>query len=147
MTTSKVSLLDTNVLVYAADENSPFFERSRSLLERGLAGESALCVSLQNLSEFFAIVTDEKRVDNPRTQEEALEEVKKYLQSGRIGKIYQESATGEVMLDLMKRYPIKRQEIFDLQLVATMLSNQISRIYTFNRDDFLKFTELEVLEP
>jgi hypothetical protein len=85
-------------------------------------------------------------VDNPRTQEEALEEVKKYLQSGRIGKIYQESATGEVMLDLMKRYPIKRQEIFDLQLVATMLSNQVSRIYTFNRDDFLKFTELEVLE-
>ena len=51
------------------------------------------------------------------------------------------------MLDLMKRYPIKRQEIFDLQLVATMLSNQVSRIYTFNRDDFLKFTELEVLEP
>lgn len=43
-------------------------------------------------------------MDNPRTQEEALEEVKKYLQSGRIGKIYQESATGEVMLDLMKRY-------------------------------------------
>jgi len=39
--------------------------------------------------EFFAIVTDGKRVDNPRSQEEALEEVKKYLQSGRIGKIYQ----------------------------------------------------------
>jgi hypothetical protein len=76
-----------------------------------------------------------------------LKEVKKYLQSGRIGKIYQEPDTGEVMLDLMGRYPIKRQEIFDLQLVATMLSNQVSRIYTYNRDDFLKFTELEVLEP
>jgi predicted nucleic acid-binding protein len=147
MTTSKASLLDTNVLVYAADVNSPFFERSRSLLERALAGESDLCVSLQNLSEFFAIVTDRKRVDNPRTQEEALEELKKYLQSERIGKIYQDSATGEVMLDLMKRYPIKRQEIFDLQLVATMLSNRVNRIYTFNRDDFLKFSEIEVLEP
>lgn len=147
MITSKTSLLDTNVLVYAADESSPFFDRSRNLLERGLAGESDLCVSLQNLSEFFAIVTDSKRVANPRSQEEALEEVKKYLQSGRIGKIYQGPATGEAMLDLMQRYPIKRQEIFDLQLVATMLSNQVSRIYTYNRDDFLKFTELEVLEP
>jgi predicted nucleic acid-binding protein len=41
---------------------------------------------------------------------------------------------------------VKQMEIFDLQLVATMISNQVKQIYTVNRDDFVKFTEIEVLE-
>jgi hypothetical protein len=40
-----------------------------------------------------------------------------------------------------------KQEIFDLQLVATMLSNNVSRLYTYNKDDFIKFKEIEVLTP
>jgi hypothetical protein len=51
-----------------------------------------------------------------------------------------------ITLDLLKRYPVKQMEIFDLQLVATMISNQVKQIYTVNRDDFVKFTEIEVLE-
>jgi predicted nucleic acid-binding protein len=147
MTTSKVCLLDTNVLVYAADKNSPFFESSRKLIESGFAGKIDLCISPQTISEFFAVITDSKRVDNPRTQEEALTEIKKYLQSKRIRKIYPGPETSNTMVDLLERYPVKKQEIFDLQLVATMLSNRVKRIFTFNREDFLKFADIEVVEP
>ncbi len=147
MTTSKVSLLDTNVLVYAADKNSPFFEKSRKLIERGLAGEIDLCISLQSISEFFAVITDPKRVDNPRTQEEAVTEIKKYLRSRMIRKIYPGPETSEAMVDLLERYLVKKQEIFDLQLVATMLSNQVKQIFTFNKEDFLKISDIEVMEP
>jgi predicted nucleic acid-binding protein len=147
MTTSKVCLLDTNVLVYAADKNSPFFESSRKLIESGFAGKIDLCISPQTISEFFAVITDSKRVDNPRTQEEALTEIKKYLQSKRIRKIYPGPETSNTMVDLLERYPVKKQEIFDLQLVATMLSNRVKRIFTFNREDFLKFADIEVMEP
>jgi predicted nucleic acid-binding protein len=38
-------------------------------------------------------------------------------------------------------------EIFDMQLVATMLSHGVSRIYTYNINDFKKYTEIEVPEP
>lgn len=147
MTTSKVCLLDTNVLVYAADKNSPFFEGSRKLIESGFAGEIDLCISPQTISEFFAVITDSKRVENPRTQKEAITEIKKYLQSKRIRKIYPGPETSNTMVDLLERYPVKKQEIFDLQLVATMLSNRVKRIFTFNREDFLKFADIEVVEP
>ena len=50
-------------------------------------------------------------------------------------------------LALLKQYDIRKQEIFDLQLVSTILSNNINRIYTYNREHFLKFSELEVLIP
>lgn len=147
MITSDASFLDTNVLIYAADENSPFFGRSRNLLDKGLAGKLDLCISLQTMSEFFAVITDPKRVEKPRTQVEALTEMKKYFHSQRIRKIYPEPATSAIMLELLERYPVKKQEIFDLQLVAVMLSNKVKRIYTFNRNDFEKFTEIEVVEP
>jgi predicted nucleic acid-binding protein len=42
---------------------------------------------------------------------------------------------------------ISLQEIFDLQLLATMLSNNITRLYTYNQQDFSKFKEIEALIP
>ena len=53
----------------------------------------------------------------------------------------------EGILDLLKKYKVTKQEIFDLQLVATMLSNNVTRLYTYNKDDFIKFKEIEVLSP
>jgi len=147
MTTSKISLLDTNVLVYASDETSPFYQSSKMLREKGLKGKIPLCVSPQILTEFFAIITDPKRVNNPRTRQEALLEIEKYFHSKNILKIYSNSEIIEKVLDLLRRYEITRQEVFDLQLVATMLSNSITRIYTYNTKDFSKFNEIEVLTP
>jgi hypothetical protein len=40
------------------------------------------------LNEFFAIVTDPRRVGNPRTQKEALVEVEKYFRSQNIATIH-----------------------------------------------------------
>jgi predicted nucleic acid-binding protein len=81
------------------------------------------------------------------SQEEAIAEIEKYLGEEHLLKLYPGPDIIETMLDLLRRYEIKRQEIFDLQLVATMLSNNIKRIYTFNQEHFEKFTELEALEP
>jgi len=69
MTTSEISLLDTNVLVYAADVTSPFHQDSRDLRDRGIKGEISLWVFPQIFYEFFAIVTDPRRVQNPRSQQ------------------------------------------------------------------------------
>jgi predicted nucleic acid-binding protein len=38
-------------------------------------------------------------------------------------------------------------DVFDLQLAATMLANDVPRIYTFNREDFEVFPELAVVTP
>ena len=51
------------------------------------------------------------------------------------------------MIALLKTYEVAKQEVFDLQLAATMLSNNVTRIYTYNQNDFSKFKELEVLTP
>jgi predicted nucleic acid-binding protein len=48
---------------------------------------------------------------------------------------------------LLQRRPVTGANIFDLQIVATMQANGINRIYTFNSDDFIVFSELVVSIP
>ncbi len=147
MITSDTGLLDTNVLIYAADEKSPFHSASTTLRDRGLKGEISLCVTPQVLMEFFAIVTDPKRVAKARDRVDALREVEKYVRAKNVSVIYSQPQTFDQSLELLKEYPLTGQAIFDLQLVATMLSNGVRRIYTYNQADFAKYREVEVLSP
>lgn len=51
------------------------------------------------------------------------------------------------LLNLIRKYPVTQQKVFDLQLVATMLGNGVDRIDTYNRSDFEQIDELEVVVP
>ncbi|RLG32306.1 hypothetical protein DRN97_07675 [Methanosarcinales archaeon] len=77
MTISKaeIALLDTNVLVYGADESSPFHKDPKNIRDNALLGNVEICICPQVLMEFFAILTDPRRVKNPREPEEVTEEI------------------------------------------------------------------------
>lgn len=145
--TSEIALLDTNVLVYAANDNSPFHKAAVALRDKGLRGELSLCITPQVLNEFYANVTNPKQIDSPFTQAEARLEMEKYFHSRRILKIHPQPDTPLIVLDYLKKYNIVRQEIYDLQIVATMISNGVKHIYTYNTNDFSKYPDIEVLTP
>jgi hypothetical protein len=50
-------------------------------------------------------------------------------------------------MSLVQRHPVMGRDVFDLQIVATMLTNGINRIYTFNSADLNVFPELVVVTP
>jgi predicted nucleic acid-binding protein len=139
-TSNDRALVDTNVLVYAADTSSSFHEHSRQLRDRGFQGEIPLVITLQVLMEFFAVITSPRRVTTPRSSDEARVEVEKYVRANDILKIYPDRAALEQTLDLLQQHPhVTRQDIFDLFLVATMMANGVTRIYTYNQQRFAQF--------
>jgi hypothetical protein len=140
-------LLDTNVLIYASDINSSFHIASKSIRDKGIRGEVLLCITPQVLLEFFAVVTSQKRTANPIESFQALDEIEKYLKADKITTIYPNENTFLKLIELERKYCVKGQEIFDLQLIATMLSNNVKTIYTFNTDHFSKIDEIESLTP
>ena len=145
MSESNIAVIDTNVLVYAADESSEFHEASRALRDDEAV---ALAVTPQILMEFYAIITDPRRVASPRSGEEARAEIEKYANSSHIMTLHPTPGVLSQVLTLLASYPqVTRQNIFDLFIVATMLGNGVNRIYTFNESDFALFTEIEVLRP
>jgi hypothetical protein len=50
-------------------------------------------------------------------------------------------------MSLLRRCPVTGGDVFDLQIVATMLASDVSRIYTFNNAEFEMFSELAVISP
>ena len=148
MTTSdKTCFLDTNILVYAADITSPFHAACKKLREQGMTGDISLCVSPQVLFEFFAVITSSKRVTQPVKPQQAIKEMTKYLKVNYIMKIYPKSNVIEKTVELCQKHKIKSQEIFDVQIVTTMLSNGITKIYTYDTSHFSRFEEIEILTP
>jgi predicted nucleic acid-binding protein len=148
MTISELALLDTNILVYAADELSEFYVPAKQIRDRGMQGDILVAVSPQILFAFFAVITNPRRVTQPRSPQEAREEMEKYFRAATIRKIYPGDDIVERMLTLLQQHPqIARQDIFDCTLVATMQTNGVTRIYTYNRQHFIPFPDIEVLTP
>ena len=87
-TSERIGLVDTNILVYRADQDSAFHLPSVNLINSGLRGDVSLCLASQNLTEFYAVMTNPKRVTNPITPVDASVEIEGYLQSQNIRKIY-----------------------------------------------------------
>lgn len=140
-----LALIDANILIYAEQGKSPHYAASKALRDQALSGEIPVCISPQILNEFFAVVTNPHRVDEPLTAREAIDQVRKYYQAKRLIKIYPGPTIIERELALLETHPVTGPDIHDLHLVATMLENGITRIYTFNVRDFAPFSEIEVL--
>lgn len=144
---NELVLVDSNILVYAFFRQCEHHERCRALLGQSQAGQVELCVASQNLAEFFAIVTNPRRVAVSRTPSEALDAIERLLAMPGMTLLPTPNDVVFRWIALMRRHSVARGGVFDLQLVATMLGNGIRKIYTLNRADFEPFDEIEVLSP
>ena len=146
-TSIEPGIVDANVLIYALDAEAPQHAACRALLEaaQDQAPASILYVSPQILCEFYSFVTNARRVLKPRSATDALTAISDLLGFLRVLSV--PAAAIDEVRALLYRRPVIGGDIFDLQIVATMKLNHISRIYTFNTDDFSSFSEIEVLTP
>lgn len=143
----ELALVDTNVLVYAFHREAEHHTASRALLDQAQNGQRALCITAQVLAEFYAIVTDGRRVAVPRQPEEALTAIAGILAMPGVRLLPVPVDIVTRWTALVRQHPVTGGAVFDAQLAATMLGNGIPRIYTFDRSHFERFAELEVLTP
>jgi toxin-antitoxin system PIN domain toxin len=146
-TSADLALVDTNVLVYALFPDAPQHAAARALLGRAQEGDARLCISLTVVSEFLSVVTDPRRVTSPRSPEDAAQAVESILGLPGMMLIPVPVDVVERVLDLVRRYRVTGSALFDFQIMATMLGNGLTRVYTYNRSDFEKVGEIEVLTP
>ena len=138
-------VVDTNVLVYALDADAPQHAAARALLQTGRDPANTLYVTPQILGEFYAIVTNPRRVAKPRPAAEAIAVITDLLAYVHVLPVPARAI--DDWLDLLRRHPVTGGDVFDLQIAATMQANRVQRIYTFNTADFGVFSELAVLTP
>jgi predicted nucleic acid-binding protein len=139
-------LIDTNILVYAYNEDVEFHEEALRILENALNKTINAAIADKSLFEFFAIITDSRRVENPITVDEAIEIIN-FLVDSNIKIVYSSPFSFLKTLELIKKYKIKKQEIFDINLVALMIQNKIDTIITADDKHFKNRKEINVINP
>lgn len=140
-------LVDTNVLVYALNDDAPQHVASRQIMERAERGEVKLCVTSQTLTEFFSIVTSPRRVKIIRTPIEAVQAIESILARPGMTHLTLTPEMTNRWLEFVRRTPVRGADVFDLQLAATALANGVTKIYTFNTTDFERIDGIEVIVP
>ncbi|MBN1162790.1 type II toxin-antitoxin system VapC family toxin [Patescibacteria group bacterium] len=134
-------LVDTDLLVYAInDSNELYNKKSRDFINDNV---EYLVISDQNINEALRILTHpvfKKRL----TVTKALNAVKKI--TDECTQIVPNISTRDTFYKLVKKYCIDSNRIYDAYLVATMLTNGVHLIATFDKKGFSCFDEVQIME-
>ncbi len=140
-------VVDTNILVYAADEDSPFHARCFEVLEEWRSQASAWYSTWGIVYEFLRVTTHPRIFRKPWSASRAWNFIEAVLASPSLGILIPTERHAEVIADVMKEIPhLSGNLMYELQTAVLMREHGIKRIYT--RDtDFHRFHFLEPIDP
>jgi toxin-antitoxin system PIN domain toxin len=142
-----VFVVDTNVLVYAADEDASAYSRCRQIVEESRKQHSAWYTTWSILYEFLRVITHPRVLRNPWTLGQAWNFVDSILASPGLGVLVETERHAAVADQVLRDLPhLQGNLLHDAHTAVLMLEHGIRRICT--RDaDFHRFPFLEVVDP
>lgn len=140
-------VVDTNVLIYAADGDSPHFRRCRELVERWRAQQAVWFTTWPIVYEFLRVVTHPRVMRRPWTAVEAWAFVDALLDSPGLEVLTPGGRHRAIAAGLLADVPALAGNILhDAHTAVLMREHGVSRIVT--RDtDFFRFTFLKPIDP
>ncbi len=140
-------VVDTNILVYAGDADSPFHVVSHDWLERQRARADAWYTTWAILYEFLRVTTHPRVMRRPWSAPEAWGFVSALLASPGLGVLVPTQRHAQVAEQVIAELPhLAGNVLHDAHTAVLMREHGIRRICT--RDvDFHRFSFLEVVDP
>ena len=139
-------LVDSNILLRSVQPAHPQFPIASAALADLLRRNVDLCVARQNLVEFWVVATRPLANNglemNPATVAGEIRELRTVfrLLEGMPG-------VADTWERLVGKHLVSGKQAHDANLVATMLVHGVTRILTFNGDDFRRYASVEVIAP
>lgn len=130
---SKV-LLDTNILIYALDKSCTAHVQCLSLLQDP---QLEFYITTKNISEYFAVCS---KLNFDFSSVEIF--YRSICQNTTI--LFPDSNSLSVFESLMAKYRPRGNRVFDFEIIAVALANQIFEIATMNVADFSNVSEIRL---
>jgi toxin-antitoxin system PIN domain toxin len=142
-----VFVVDTNIFVYAADEDSPAHQRCSEVLQTWREQVSAWYTTWGILYEFLRITTHPRVLRRPWHIKQAWSFVEALLASPGLEILVETDRHTEVAEQVLKETPhLAGNILHDTHTATLMREHGVRRICT--RDtDFHRFAFLEVIDP
>ena len=140
-------VVDTNVLVYAANAAVPEHARCCALIEELRQGTRPWCLTWGILYEFLRVSTHPRVFAEPWSSPVAWLFVEALLASPGIAILVETERHAAFVGQILRESPsIAGNLIHDVHTVALMLEHGVRRIYTQD-NDFHRFSGVEIVDP
>jgi predicted nucleic acid-binding protein len=137
--------VDTNVLVFAANQFSPWHTAAVARLQGARQDKISLMVNPQVVREFIAAASRPAPGAPPPPSDPILENVRR-IRAGFV-LLDEHAATIDRLVELLKVVPTQGKQVHDANIVATMLTYGVSTLLTHNTVDFARFSALIRIVP
>jgi len=141
-----VIAVDTNVLVYAHREDSPWHDAAYACVRELAQGRDSWAIPWPCLHEFLAIVTHPRIYEPPTPLEKALDQVKAWLESPSLVLLSEAEDHWQHLESLLRSARARGPKIHDARVAALCVANEIAELLTADRD-FSHFPRLRTRNP
>ena len=140
-------VVDTNILLYAADKNAPEHKVCRNLLEKWRGQTPVWYITWGIIYEFLRVVTHPRVFRNPWNINEAWKFIGALLASPSLHILAETDRHSETIREFLKDAPhVRGNLVFDMHTAILMKEHGVNKIYT--RDaDFHRFSFIQVIDP
>jgi len=141
----KIIFVDTNILIYSNYSDSILKNQSRNKLQYFFQNNYDIWISRQIIREFLVYAT---RYNFEKDKIEISKLITSIFSNFEQYKIAEDSINSTNMLKkIIEKFDLSGKKIHDANIVATMLSNNISKLLTHNVKDFERFGNLIQIIP
>lgn len=138
--------VDTNVLVYAHREDSPFHDAALARVTELAADTSPWAIPWPCVHEFYAVATHPRVYAPPSTPSQAIAQVEAWLESPSLVLLAESQAHWSTLKDLVSRARVQGPLVHDARVAALCLQHGVKTLWTADRD-FARFAPLHVVNP
>jgi toxin-antitoxin system PIN domain toxin len=138
--------LDTNILVYAHREDSPFHEAALARIVELAEGSAPWAIPWPCLHEFLAIVTHPRIFVPPTPLPRALSQVDAWIESPTLALLTESGQHWATLRPLVAAALVRGPQVHDARIAALCLQHQVSELWSADRD-FGRFPALAVVNP
>jgi len=141
-----VIALDTNLLVYAHREDSPWHEAAKTRVVELAEGNPSWAIPWPCLHEFLAIITHPRIFKTPTPVAVALDAVDALLAAPRLVLLSETEGYWTTLRRLVDAGRVAGPVVHDARIAALCLSHGVSVLWSADRD-FSRFPDLAVRNP
>jgi toxin-antitoxin system PIN domain toxin len=138
--------LDTNILVYARREETPFHRQAYKLLKELASGESPWALPWPCVYEFLRIVTHRRVFDPPTPLEDAVEDLESLFQSPSLVLLGEGPTHPSHLSRVVRAGHASGNLAHDAHIAALTIEHGVHELWTTDRD-FTRFPDLHIRNP
>ncbi len=138
--------VDTNILVYAHRQDSPWHEAAYKELTKLVEGDAPWAIPWPCLHEFLNVLTNRRLYQPPTPMPEALNAAETVMQSVSLLLLSEGGRYFQELRSLVEEGQITGQQVHDARVAALCLAHGVTELWSADRD-FSRFPRLKVRNP